>query len=140
MARLKDPSDGKPLKLKRAWLITWEKVPPEEDRKVASILNGKRSEEHVRKYMEQLYADLQYGLKERLLFAKSETSRRHALQADFEHVHCVAMNGGITCGGNPSLYARRVTNLTLLKDPERGEFLEWEEIEASDLAAQQDAG
>ncbi len=131
----KNPNHSKTLKLKHAWLITWENVPSEEHKKIASILNGRRSEEHVRKYMEQLYADLQYGLKERLLFVKSETSRNHPFQADFEHVHCVALKGGITCGGTPSLYARRVTNLTLAEDPEKGEFLEWQEIEVPDAMA-----
>jgi hypothetical protein len=51
---------SKDLKLKKAWLATWEGVLHEQDKKIASILNWKRSKKAVMRYIEQVYADSQY--------------------------------------------------------------------------------
>jgi hypothetical protein len=93
------------LSAKSAWLVTWDGTSPPDDRVVA-VLNHRLGRNRVREIVEQMYVILAgYGHAEKLTCAISAKSNPYpALLTNFER---------ITCGHNPWLYARRVTNLSV---------------------------
>jgi hypothetical protein len=82
---------------------TWDGTNPPDDRIVA-VLSHRLSGKRVRDFVEQLYIVLaKYSQSEKLACAKAAKGNPYpALLEDFER---------ITCGHNPWLYARRVTDL-----------------------------
>jgi hypothetical protein len=93
---------AKPLKLKRAWLVTWvgsntHKQPP------LAILDYRLSPSSVLGIVELLYAVNRYTLEEQLRYVKSARDNPYpASKSQF---------GRIICGHNPFLFAREVTEL-----------------------------
>lgn len=98
---------SKPLKLRSAWVITWfgsntHKLPP------VAILNYRKNARTVAEAVELLYATKYYNAEEKLRYAKSPKDNPYrALRSPF---------GRITCGHNPLLFARLVTDLKVEKD------------------------
>lgn len=124
-------AEPKDVTLKKAWLVTWVSAGTGQKGKIVSILNCKRSERSVMRFLEQVYADSQYTLRQRVLHARGE-SKNLAVPAEPERIHCVPMNDQITCGNKPALYARIVRNLRVTLDSNGAESLRWEEIKAED--------
>jgi hypothetical protein len=101
-------------KLKRAWLITWVGSNTHNDPPVA-ILNPNRGSASIRDMVELLYSTHYYSPAQKLAFAKSPSQNPHrATVGEFQR---------ITCGHNPCLFARIVTNIGLNDDDD----LEWTE-------------
>jgi hypothetical protein len=102
-----------------AWLVTWDgqKAP---EKKIVAILNHRLSDRRVRELVEQFYIALAVTSDdERLLYAKSFKNNPYPAKLDnFER---------ITCGHNPWLYARRVTDLSI-----EGDRLVWKEPPSPD--------
>jgi hypothetical protein len=95
-----------------AWLVTWDGTKASEN-KVAAIFNHRLSDRRVRELVEMLYiAIVVRSDSERLLYAKSSKNNPYPAQLqNFER---------ITCGHNPWLYARRVSDLSI-----KGDRLMW---------------
>ena len=104
----------KSLKIKSAWLVTWDgtKLPHE---RVITVLNYRMGAEKVREIIEQIYLILaNYTVREKLMYACTAQENPYRAQVHkFERV---------TCGHNPWLYARRVSNLSM-----KGDDLIWTE-------------
>lgn len=106
---------------KSAWLVTWEgtsDIPPDP---VVAILNYRTSAASVKELVEQMYAALSYTPREKLLCAKNRKNNPYpATMSVFQN---------ISCGDNPWLYARLVTDIKVIdgkpnwkepaSDPER---------------------
>jgi hypothetical protein len=91
-------------KLKSAWLVTWQGTNPPEN-SVVAILDYRKSARTVQEMVEMLYAVSAYSQEEKLWHAKSpKSSAWRAKTTAFERIEC---------GHNPSLYARRVTSLSI---------------------------
>ena len=122
------------LKTKSAWLVTWDwsgdhaKV---ED-PVAAILNYRVTPEKVSRFMEQLYCSYSYSHAEKLSVAKSRKANPYPAQ--YGQLKGMSWQGQITCGDNPWLFARMVSNLHIGKDAEGNERLVWDERPLPELA------
>lgn len=118
---------------KRAWIITWEPITKEnrEGYNVVTILNYKTSDGIVRERLEQLYVDFMFSPSERLAYAKSKKSKSPTVQ--FDNIKGTPWWGRMTCGYNPFLYARQVSNIKVREDKNGIEFFEWEEIDKPNI-------
>ena len=96
----------------KAWLVTWEWVGDHAavEEPIVSILSPRLSDETVRKYVEQLYADLSYSFSERLRFLRKPGENPYPAQFDIKWI--IVDNSGregpmhtgrISCGHNPHL-------------------------------------
>lgn len=109
-----------------AWLITWERldVRPEPYEKIAAVLSGRRSERSVAEFMELLYLRAACDASSMAYYANRPKEMFGRAQ------HPQPINGvpheRISCGQNPWLYGRRVTNLKISRDGE-DEVLKWQE-------------
>lgn len=94
------------LEAKSAWLITWEGtsgVPPEP---IAAVLNYRASATSVKDFTELLHVSLTSTPREKLRYAKSPRGTPYRAE--------MTLFQKITCGHNPHLYARLVTNLKVV--------------------------
>lgn len=110
-----------------SWLITWEWVGDwhkTENNKIAAILNYRLSGQTVRKIVELLYVN-RYSLSERVAYAKNNKNILHPAQ--FHTLGGAPWYDRITCGYQPSLYARLVDDLHVEVDENGEEKLTWEE-------------
>ena len=113
----------KKLKSKRAWLITWQGINFTE--KVVAILSSRKSAETVAHFTEQYYIASTYSISEKITYAKS--SKDNPYRVEFDDINGVPWSGRMTCGHNPFLVARIVTNLAVISDGDGNEKLVWEE-------------
>jgi hypothetical protein len=99
------------MKTKSAWLVTWEWSHPGAavEKKVAAIINYRRTGEQVRQLVEHIYMVRSYSPGEMARSAKDRSSNPYP--AEFERINGVPWQGRIRCGHNPHLYARLVSNL-----------------------------
>lgn len=105
---------SKPLTAKSAWLITWEGTDPSAEQVVA-ILNYRRTEWQMAMVLENLYPVLHpYNVEEKLRSAISRKKNPYPAE--------LSMYARATCGANPHLYGRYVTNLRF-----EGGSLRWDE-------------
>jgi hypothetical protein len=112
----------------KAWLVTWEWTGEHAavTQPVASILDPRTGAGTVRQRVEQLYADSQYSLSERLALVRDRRSNPYP--AKFDSVPPgVTYEGRITCGHNPFLYGRLVDDLKVECDVSGQERLVWKE-------------
>ncbi len=105
----------------KAWLITWEWVGNAAITadKVAGILNPRWGPVRVADIVEFLYSNINATVNELASYAKHQD--RNPYRAD--------INGDkINCGHNPSLYARKVSDLKISSVPDtRLETISWKE-------------
>jgi hypothetical protein len=108
-------------KAKSAWLVTWDGTSGVPEDRVVAILNYRMSASSVKEFVELLYVTLNYTPREKLLYANNPR--------DNPYPATITVFQKISCGANPSLYARQVTGLKVvdgkptwtepLSDPER---------------------
>lgn len=99
---------------KSAWLVTWVGTTGVPDDHVVAILNCRNSGGSIRNFVEQLFVTLQADTEMKLAYAKKPKDTPYrASMTPFQR---------ITCGHNPWLYARLVTDLKAY-----GEKLTWTE-------------
>lgn len=106
----------------KAWLITWEwggdhaKVPEQ----LVAILSSRKSANSIAELAEFLYLRATGRASELAYYANRRKRLPYSAEKD--------QNGRITCGHNPWLYARIVSELTVDADTENGaEVLGWRE-------------
>jgi hypothetical protein len=103
----------KPLKLKSAWVVSWAGSHTR-NRPPLAVLDYRLSHSTVRGIVELLYAVQSYTSEEQLRLVKSPKDKPYpASVSPFQR---------ITCGHNPFLFARLVTNLHM-----EGDVLKWTE-------------
>lgn len=103
----------KPLKLKRAWIVTWVGSNTHDEPPVA-ILDYRKSAKTVSQFVEQLFMVLKYTPEEQLRYTKSPKDNPYPAKIHpFER---------ITCGHNPLLNVRLVSDLHMV-----GDKLKWTE-------------
>ncbi|MGA2506182.1 MAG: hypothetical protein ABSF80_01730 [Chitinispirillaceae bacterium] len=87
----------------KAWLVTWdysgEHAKPKN--KIVAIFNPHWSVDKVKQIIELLYVQLTFSLIEKGKYAKNKS---------FNPYPAKEYRGRITCGDNPMLYARLVSN------------------------------
>jgi hypothetical protein len=118
----------KSLKLKRAWIVTWcgsntHRQPP------VAVLDYRLSARRIQRIVELLYAVQKYTPEEQLRYVRSPKDNPYpANTSRFER---------ITCGHNPFLFARQVSDLHV-----EGDALKWTEPPPEQQLRQQlmDAG
>jgi hypothetical protein len=94
------------LEAKRAWLVTWDGISGIPEDPVVAILNYRVSPNSVRDFVELLYVTLSYTPREKLLYAKNPK--------DTPYPAAMTVFQKITCGHNPWLFARQVTELKVV--------------------------
>jgi hypothetical protein len=101
------PKSSEP-EAKRAWLVTWDGSTGVPEDPVVAVLNSRMSPRSVKEFVELLYATLRYSSRDKVLYATTPKDNPHpATMTAFQK---------ITCGDNPWLYARRVSNLKITDD------------------------
>lgn len=105
------------------WLVTWESFGRAQriKKKVAAIIDYRKSAEQVRQLVEQLYAVEMYAPFE--LLALAQHKWKNPYPARWGHLGRMPWYGEILCGHNPYLYARLVDNLR----PVGEEGVAWDE-------------
>ncbi len=98
------------VKLKRAWVITWEwmGVSASVVDGIAGIIDYRRSRKRIVDLVEFLYNLSSSNLSELASYAKNRKNIPYKAKVDF--------NGRITCGSHPFLYARQVQNIEVFVD------------------------
>jgi len=114
------------VKMKSAWVVTWEWSHRDAavDRKVAALLNYRKTGHFVRDVVEYLYMNRGYNAAEMAQCAKDPSSNPYS--ARFADVKGVPFIDRIYCGHNPYLYARRVSNVRPAQGHDDG-AIEWDE-------------
>lgn len=109
-----------------AWLITCERldVRPEPYEEIAAILSGRRSERSVAEFMEFLYLRATCDALSMAYYAN--LPKEMIGRAQYPQPINGVPHERISCGHNPWLYGRRVTNLTISRDGD-DEVLKWQE-------------
>lgn len=110
-----------------AWLATWEHFgeharPPG---RIAAVFNPRWSASRVQEHLELLYVRHAYTLSEQLRYANNR--RFNPYPAQFANPHGIPFGDRLTCGHNPFLYARLVSNLRLVGKLEDEASLTWDE-------------
>jgi len=115
------------LKMKSAWLITWEWIGDHARMKdkVVAILNRRLSDETVRRFIEQLYILTTSNLTEKVSYARNR--KNNPYQAEFNVINGIKYGGQIMCGHNPHLYGRIAKDISIEIDKNGKEILMWKE-------------
>jgi hypothetical protein len=116
----------------KAWLVTWEHFgahakPP---RRIAMVINSRRSPERVREIVELLYINETASPGELVLYA---AGKHNPFPARFGEVEGITYEGEITCGHNPYLRARRVEELYYVGDGGEEEQVKWVDNTAANM-------
>lgn len=112
-----------------AWLVTWQWGVDDFDKytdtdRVAAIINTRRSGESVRRFVELLYVTHFYSLGQQMHWARGGNSHL----ARFGSLNGAQWDGQVFCGHDPpSLYARRVDDLSIERDASGKEKAIWTE-------------
>ena len=105
-----------------AWLVTWEAVGEAAETAdiIASIIGIRTSQRVVAALVELLYAQRFCTATELASYARNRSNNPYPARHD--------PNGGVSCGHNPFLYARKVTKLLVSTDASTGlETITWVE-------------
>lgn len=117
----------------KAWLITWEwasKSAAKKD-KVVAILNPNIGHKRIKEIVEILYAAFSGDLIDMARYAKRPSKNPYS--AKYFNPRGVDYIDWITCGHHPYLEARKVDNLTVTFDRNRGmEIITWDELTTID--------
>jgi hypothetical protein len=97
--------------MKTAWVITWEWAGGHAAVKspFVAVLNWRWSSNHVLTLVQQLYAQATLNVEEQIAVARNPKSNPHP--ASFVSISGARHEGRISCGGNPWLYGRLVSNV-----------------------------
>ncbi|MCK4829553.1 hypothetical protein KA005_78230 [bacterium] len=109
------------IKLKRAWIITWEWMSDSASvvDSIAGIIDYRRSTKRIVDLVEFLYNLNTSNLSELAAYANNRKNIPYKAEVDF--------NGRITCGSHPFLYARQVQNIEVFVDSYSNiETISWE--------------
>lgn len=109
------------IKLKRAWIITWEWVSDSAAvvDGIAGIIDYRRSSKRIIDLVEFLYNFKTSNLGELAAYTKNRKNIPYKAEVDF--------NGRIICGSHPFLYARLVQNIKVSVDLNSDiETISWE--------------
>ncbi len=109
------------IKLKRAWIITWEWMSDSASvvDSIAGIIDYRRSTKRIVDLVEFLYNLNTSNLSELAAYAKNRKNIPYKAEVDF--------NCRITCGSHPFLYARKVQNIEVFVDSHSNiETISWE--------------
>ncbi|MND94947.1 hypothetical protein D3C76_920460 [compost metagenome] len=112
--------------MKTAWLITWEWFGDHaavED-KVVAIVSYRHSGPYIKDLMEHLYIVKTSSASEKLAYAKDRKSNPYP--ASYGTIKGVPWEGRISCGDNPFLLGRLVSNVRV-EVQDGKEILLWEE-------------
>ncbi|MCA0175856.1 MAG: hypothetical protein LCH73_06160 [Proteobacteria bacterium] len=116
------------MKLKSAWLVTWEWIGDhavvKEEEKVVALVNYRRGGEYVKDVVEHLYIAKTSSPVEKATYARNPNANPY--RAQFDTRNGIPWQGRIHCGHNPWLYARLVSNVRTVNTAE-GEVLRWDE-------------
>lgn len=112
--------------MKTAWLITWkwfgDHAAVEDD--VVAIVSYRRSGSYIKDFMENLYIEKTSSFSEKLAYAKDRKAIPYP--ASYSTIKGVTWTGSISCGDNPFLFGRLVSNVRVeVQDGQ--ETLRWEE-------------
>ena len=112
--------------MKTAWLITWkwfgDHAAVEDD--VVAIVSYRRSGSYIKDLMENLYIEKTSSFSEKLAYAKDRKAIPYP--ASYFTINGVPWMESISCGANPFLFGRLVSNVRVeVQDGE--EMLRWEE-------------
>lgn len=101
---------------RKAWLVTWEWAAnhAKRDPKVAAVLRPQLSGKRVREFVEFLYGQSEYSLRERVNWTLNPKANPYPAQ--FGSIGGVPWEGEIICGAHPFLRARLVGNLVINED------------------------
>ncbi len=109
--------------MKSAWVITWEWAndSASKEKKVAAILNYRRSPEQVKMIVEALYNSSEYALSDQFSIAKDRKSNPYP--ATYGDKNGIPFQAYMSCGHNPFLLARLVKDIKLMIDCNGDEYL-----------------
>lgn len=109
----------------KMWLVTWESINQEHriKDKIAAIYNPRWSSDRVELAVELLHAASQYTVSEQLQYANNKKFNPYPANS----YNSPGIPFRITCGHNPYLEARRVSNLKVTLDAEGNEVVSWTE-------------
>lgn len=100
----------------KAWLITWEsngeRIIPN-NKKIISIRNSNISSENIKEFIEYYYASIAYSPLEMVEKFKKAKGNFNPYPAKYGSINGVEYTGRITCGHNPYIFARIVSNLKI---------------------------
>lgn len=113
--------------MRKAWLITWEGTPHAlgQRERVVAVFDSRLSGKRIRPYVELFYANSEYSLVERLLYAKKKFN---PYPARFKTIEGIPWQGEVICDSNPWLCARWVKNLKVKLDGNGTEEFSWQEM------------
>ena len=112
-----------------AWLITWEWHGEHAKRKktLVGIISSRRGEKFIADFVEQAYLMEMSTIEEIVRWANRKKDRPYKVKK-VEIINNVPHGDRITCGHNPHIYARIVTDLKVVSDLDNKiEKLSWKE-------------
>lgn len=111
------------------WLITWHwhgehaKI----EKPLVGIISSRRGEKFVADFVEQIYLMERTTIEKRVRWANRKKERLYEVKT-FITINNVPHGDRITCGRNPHIYARIVTNFKVVSDLDNNiEKLSWKE-------------
>ena len=107
------------VKIKKAWLITWEwgndsKAVVD---KVITIINHRRAKDFISNLIEVIYDINTSNLRELGSYAKDKAHKPYKSKSDFNEI--------ITCGANPFIMARRIKDIEITINSQQKEVIRW---------------
>ncbi len=116
----------------KAWLITWKITAPSgSDNTIVSILSSRLSPDSVKDYVERIYIDKCFSFSERLSIVRNK--KNNPYPAEFPKLPPLPkgpggrFTGQVTCGHNPHLFARPVSDIKVRRNENGDEELTWTE-------------
>jgi hypothetical protein len=113
-----------------AWLITWEWKGEHAKREnpLIAIFSYRKGENFVRKFVEEIYLMKTSTVEKKVHWANRSKARPYKAKKEIIAKNDVPHDMGIICGHNPFIYARKVSDLKVVRDPENEvEELSWKE-------------
>ncbi|MCK5563765.1 MAG: hypothetical protein KAJ07_00840 [Planctomycetes bacterium] len=112
-----------------AWLITWHWHGEHAKRKntLVGIISSRRGEKFVADFVEQAYLMEMFTIEKIIHWANRKKERPYKVKK-VEMINNIPHGERITCGLNPHIYARPVTDLKVVSDLENEiEKISWKE-------------
>jgi len=112
-----------------AWLITWKWHGEHAKRKktLVGIISSRRGEKFIADFVEQAYLMEMSTIEEIVRWANRKKDRPYKIKK-VEIINNIPHGDRITCGHNPHIYARIVTDLKVVSDLDNKiEKLSWKE-------------
>ena len=102
-----------------AWVITWEGTSSHinDENRLVAIIGARRSSSYITELVEFLYLRASSGADEMAYFANRPKKKPHKAERRLM-INLVPHGDRVSCGDNPFLYARKVSNLSVVVDKE----------------------